>query len=604
MRDLLTSQPLVSFVVLSWNTKEDTLNCIKNLKDHNYSNYEIIVVDNGSKDGSKTALAKLRDITYIDLPQNTGFTGGQIAALQHAKGDFIALINSDAVIDKQWVSVCLETFSSIKNTAVVGGRAYTWKSDADAFNTSVPFYSYQSIDPELGYATTHTTGSVVMSVDSISGAAVMISREVIRKVGYFDNMFFAYYEETDLFARFQRAGYKIIYQPNAHAWHMIGKSTSSKPYFYLYHMYRNRFQYAYKNFDATAALRKSYFKHGWLSTKLYFLESKSLENKAAMSAYWWIIFHYPSLYIRRKNVIPLGKTYTELVKKRKKPSDVTIIIPSYNYGRYLSATIKSCLRQSHPPTQIIVIDDGSTDNSVEIAQSFRQVETIVKKNEGVVRTKNLGIKLSQSTWTLFLDADDTLPRNYLEQMLKTAHEKNGDVVYSDAEFFGAKKGRQIAQDYSFDRLRSGNFIHNSSLIRTESLQANPYKTEMSHGYEDWELYLSLATKGNRFTYATSTALNYRQHRNGIGRNVGAVERAELLFNTVRQLHPELYNPAPSTTPDITLKVKNQLIRHPSILIVTPIFLLTAVVASIQDYIKAVGTNTSRYVRTYIHWRDN
>lgn len=604
MRDLLTSQPLVSFVVLSWNTKVDTLNCINNLKNHNYSNFEIIVVDNGSKDGSKAALAELSGITYIDLPQNTGFTGGQITALQHTNGEFIALINSDAVIDEQWISVCLETFSSIKNTAVVGGRAYTWKSDKDAFNTSVPFYSYQSVDPNLGYATTHTTGSVVMSVDSISGAAVMISREAIRKVGYFDNMFFAYYEETDLFARFQRAGYKIIYQPKAHAWHMIGKSTSSKPYFYLYHMYRNRFQYAYKNFDTTAALRKNYFKHGWLSTKLYFLESRSLENKAAMSAYWWTLLHYPSLYIRRKKVLTLGKTYTESVKKRKKPSDVTIIIPSYNYGKYLSATIKSCLKQSHSPTQIIVIDDGSTDNSVEIAQSFKQVETVAKKNEGVVRTKNLGIKLSQSTWTLFLDADDTLPGDYLEQMLKTAHEENADVVYSDAEFFGAKKGRQIAQDYSFDRLRSGNFIHNSSLIRTESLQANPYKTEMSHGYEDWELYLSLAGMGNKFAYNTSTSLNYRQHRNGVGRNIGAINRAELLFNTVRRLHPELYNPTSMPAPDISFKIKKQLIRHPSILLVTPLFLLISLVSSIRDYFNAIGTNTSRYVRTYIHRRDN
>lgn len=607
MRNLTDNRPLVSFVILSWNTQEDTLLCINNVKQQKYAKKEIIVVDNGSVDGSKNALQDISDITYIDLPKNLGFTGGQIEALKHCNGEYVALINSDAVLDEQWAEICVTTFQEKMHSkvAVVGGRAYTWENEKDPFNPTVPFYAYQSVDPTYGYATTHTTGDMELEVDSISGAAVMIKMSVVKTIGYFDNNFFAYYEETDLFARFQRAGYKILYQPRAHAWHQIGKSTHSKPFFYLYHMQRNRFQFAYKNLDDASMLRKRYFKDGWLATKLYFLDERSLDNKAKMLAYWWIVLNFPRLAHSRKKTQLLGPTYTKKVHTRPVPSDVTIIIPSYNYGRFITSTIRSCLKQSHPATKIIVIDDGSTDDSVEIARKFKNITVISKSNEGVVKTKNLGIELSQSTWTLFVDADDTIPPNYLEELMKAVKKNNYDVVYSDAEYFGAQKGRQVAGDYSFDRLKNGNFIHNSALMRTAMLKNNPYKTEMSLGYEDWELYLSLAEKGYDFIYTTKTALKYRQHRSGVGRNIGAITRAELLFSTVRRLHPSIYLPAqaPPALP-ANEKIRTQITHHPSLVVAVPVLLMISVITSIFDYARMVKSNTVRYVRTYIHWRNS
>src|SRR5574337_2064469 len=92
----------VSFVVLNWNGLDDTLKCLESIREQTLKSFEIIVVDNGSAEEQKKALRQIDDIKLIDLPKNTGFTGGQISALKEAAGDYIALINNDSVIAKDW----------------------------------------------------------------------------------------------------------------------------------------------------------------------------------------------------------------------------------------------------------------------------------------------------------------------------------------------------------------------------------------------------------------------------------------------------------------------------------------------------------------------
>ena len=135
------NKALISYVVLSWNTLSDTKTCIENLKKQNYHDTEIVVVDNGSTDGSKKFLKSLKGIIYVNLPQNTGFTGGQIEALKKCNGDYIALINSDAVLDKNWTIKCTETFKLDKKVAVVGGKVFEWNEHNPVFDATSAFYA-------------------------------------------------------------------------------------------------------------------------------------------------------------------------------------------------------------------------------------------------------------------------------------------------------------------------------------------------------------------------------------------------------------------------------------------------------------------------------
>ncbi len=536
--------PLVSIVILSWNTLAETMECLESIRESDYKNMEIVVVDNGSSDGSKDYLSDLKYIKYVDLPENTGFTGGQLAALEVANGDYLALINSDAVIAHNWVSVLVEYLEASPGVGAVGGKAFTWKDGEKPYVTTGSFYSYQEVDIYKGYPTTLTTGDESCFVDSISGAGVMVRKLAIDKTGYFDDRFFAYYEETDLFARMIRAGYKIAFVPEAHVWHKIAQSTKDKPYFYLYHMHRNRFMFAVKNFDGMYALLFFlFYVADGLRAGYSYSRRGQLDDKARWHSLWWNLKNLGKTLRSRRAVKSLGKMYTQHLAHFPRPADVTIIIPCYNYAQYLSEAIESVLGQTLAPKRVIVIDDGSTDDSVKIAKRYedRGVEVISKQNEGVIPTKNLGILMATTTWTIFLDADDVIPKNYIKILVRHAQKEDCDVVYTDMEYFGAKDGVLRAGRFNRNRLLNGNYIHNSALIATHLLkQIQGYKEVMRGGYEDWELYLTIAETNARFDYSTKTKLFYRQHPTE-SRNADAEARAIELHKLVESLHPRLYN---------------------------------------------------------------
>jgi GT2 family glycosyltransferase len=598
--------PLVSYVILSWNTLDDTKNCIQSILKQSYKNIQLVVVDNGSTDGSKDYLSNLKDITYVDMPKNTGFTGGQIAARNHCKGDYLALINSDAVLADNWTEACLEVFEHNNKAAAVGGKAFTWNNANPVGSTDNQFYSYQKINLLTGLTETYQSGETEIEVDSISGAAVMIKNSVINKVGYFDSDFFAYYEETDLFARMLRAGYRIIYQPKALVWHQIAKSSNGNPYFYLYQMHRNRFLFGYKNIDDGFEFAKRYFLDGLRAYKSYLKNNSDLETKAKAKSAAWNLRHILTTHKKRIRILRLGNSYSAIINNHRLGNDVTIIIPSYNYKEYIKDAIYSAINQSHKPTRIIVIDDGSKDGSPALAKSIKangiQYEVVVKENEGVIATKNLGIKMSTTTWTIFLDADDILEPNYIKETLKSAMEFNSDVVYTDMQYFGAKNGNFYADDFSHRRIIEGNFVHNSALINTTLLKrSGGYKQEMHDGYEDWELYLTLAEIGAKFAKCTTTHLNYRQHPGTLSRNKRADSNGAEIMQKALSFHKEyitrvLYEPSKIKRASLTF------MKNPELLIFIMPTVIYSLVKSLKEYFIAVRQRTVRIIKLYLRYK--
>lgn len=539
----------ISFVVLNWNGIHDTLPCLESIRKQTITDFEIIVVDNGSEHNQKETLRGIKDITLVDLPINTGFTGGQIAGLEKASGDYIALINNDAVIAPDWAKNALKAFKTagFENIAAVGGRAYSWDETKNEkpFSTKNPFYSYQVVDPTTGHTRTLAYGNKTVSVNSISGSGVMISQEAINKAGYFDPDFFAYYEETDLFARFKRVGFTIIYEPTVHTWHKIAQSTRSKPDFYLYQMHRNRFLFAVKNYD------KPYLRHFLLAYNKEWLfalasvirhgKKNRIEQKNIVKAGIWNLSHILSTLKKRRLVQKQGGTYSSLLFNDAWES-ISVVIPAYNYQRYIAEAIESVLSQTLRPDQVIVIDDGSTDKTLEIINRYKKEITVVsQKNSGVIQTKNNGLDMAIGEWVVFFDADDILDKKYLKTLAKEARLHHADVVYTAMEFIGAETGIFTSRPYSKSSLMNGNYIHNSALIRKELLvQTGGYKKELHFGYEDWELYLALAAINARFYYVADPLFYYRRHET-TSRDLGAQSKLEHAKAEIELLHPELYN---------------------------------------------------------------
>lgn len=266
-----------AFVCLNWNKAEDTIECINSLVAIKYDeNFDIIVVDNGSKEESirsiETHIEKIpskfkSNLKFIKLPKNTGFTGGHIAGLGNTTAQYICLLNNDAVVDMNILKECDVKLSELGDkVGAIGGRAHFWNNQQKAFDPWNEFFTYQKIDPvtATAYTIKGDPGESLAPriVDNVSGACVFVNREAIEKAGYLDDDFFAYYEETDMFARFKLLGYEIYYCPTIKYWHRFepgegshGASTKHLKGFSQRLIFRNQFLFALKNFESRYLLK-------------------------------------------------------------------------------------------------------------------------------------------------------------------------------------------------------------------------------------------------------------------------------------------------------------------------------------------------------------
>ncbi len=248
---------LVSVVIVNWNGLEDTKLCLEHTRKQTYRNIEIIIVDNGSTDGSVDYLRTVKDIKLVENPQNLGFTGGHIAGYKASRGDFILLLNNDAIMDSRYIENAVISMRSDKKIGAIGGRAYLWDETNPLFDTTNQFYAYQIIHPINAEGIfPQSDEGYPQEVNAVSGSCVMVRRSVIERIGYLHAPFFAYFEESDLFARMKRAGYKIIYNPDLAIWHANSKTSNRKGSTFSYYMLmRNRYRFAVRNFDAWSLRR-------------------------------------------------------------------------------------------------------------------------------------------------------------------------------------------------------------------------------------------------------------------------------------------------------------------------------------------------------------
>lgn len=209
--------PLVSVVIPTFNNKDSLLQCLKSLTVSSYKNIEIIVVDNGSTDGTSEAVKQyFPEVKLITLNENTGVTGGRNTGAKVAKGEFILFLDHDMVADKEMIKILVEIMQKNANIGISGPVIY--------------YYDEPEKIWAAGTSINMLTGKIsfnnVMSSDEyfevqVMPAAIMVRRDVLRRVGLFDDTFFATYEDTDLCFRIRKAGYKVVCVPKAKSWHKL-----------------------------------------------------------------------------------------------------------------------------------------------------------------------------------------------------------------------------------------------------------------------------------------------------------------------------------------------------------------------------------------------
>lgn len=203
---------------------------------------------------------------------------------------------------------------------------------------------------------------------------------------------------------------------------------------------------------------------------------------------------------------------------------VSIIIPSYNSAQWVCNAVNSCLCQSHRNCEIIVVDDGSTDNTRELLlQCYGEtIRYIHQENRGLAGARNTGLRHAQGDFIQFLDADDEITPLKIKTQLRTFYEHpESSVVFSDYEFFDNSAPEVITpspESYK-EKYKSGNLwkyfltgnfiVCHAALARKEDVVAAGCFDESLRACEDYDLWMRMAGQGKIFYYSEGVMARYR-----------------------------------------------------------------------------------------------
>ena len=221
----------------------------------------------------------------------------------------------------------------------------------------------------------------------------------------------------------------------------------------------------------------------------------------------------------------------------------SIIIPSYDYARYLGEAIESALGQSRRADEIIVVDDGSTDDSLRVARSY-PVDVIERPHSGAPETMAHGVAASTGECFVILGADDRLAPDYLAKTVPVLEsDPQVGFVYTAVELFGSVQQHRPARPFSLARILAANYASGAALTRRAAYdQTGGYGSIQLAKYEDWHLFLSMLEHGWHAVPTNDTTLYYRQH--GQSRNQTPGIEHERAIQAIMEDHPRLYRPSP------------------------------------------------------------
>jgi GT2 family glycosyltransferase len=254
------SRPVVHAATLNWNKYEDTVACVRSLQASEYPLARILVLDNGSTDGSGDRLEReLRGpgVEVLRHPENEGFARGMNACLRDAVGrgaDLVFSVNNDTVIDPRCVGRLVDALEEDPE-AGVAGPAILFHARPDVVWHSGGFFSYWRAGvsvPGKGRRASDLEERPAR-VTFLTGCAVLVARRVLERVGYLDPAYYFYAEDVDFDLRVEQAGLRLVFVPRARVWHKIGDVARDRTSpFVLYHLgrswtllFRRRFAFPY-----------------------------------------------------------------------------------------------------------------------------------------------------------------------------------------------------------------------------------------------------------------------------------------------------------------------------------------------------------------------
>ena len=274
---------------------------------------------------------------------------------------------------------------------------------------------------------------------------------------------------------------------------------------------------------------------------------------------------------------------------------VAVIIPAYNGQRYIEETLQSVLNQTLQPREIVVVDDGSTDNTVSIVRRFApRVALVTRQRTGVSAARNYGASITDAEWLTFLDQDDLWePKNLERQMAAIAASPEAGACYADRRILANQPDGSFRyesprwptptpEELGATLLERCPFTPCSVLVHRDAFLSIGGFDGRHNGVEDWDFWLRLHSAGVRFTWCPEVLVAYRVHESNATRHALRILAQSLAvveqnirprmtrwqrFTKLRSLRSRLYADASllmreSKTPGSFTLMLRSIARHP------------------------------------------
>jgi len=244
----------ISVIIVNWNTKKLLEQCLVSVYETiNFCNFEVIVVDNASSDGSTEMLVRnFPQVAVIRNKENRGFGAANNQAFAVMKGEYALLLNTDAVLTAGAVQKLWSFAKNNTQTALTCGQLLN--ADGSKQNSVASFPTLLTLSINISileylfpkkYPSKRYEHNKPLKVDSAVGACMLIRKQALDEVSYFDERYFFFFEETDLAYSFKRKGWQIFQIPDAFIYHLQGQSISHGVRSRI-EFYRSRYQFLRK----------------------------------------------------------------------------------------------------------------------------------------------------------------------------------------------------------------------------------------------------------------------------------------------------------------------------------------------------------------------
>lgn len=254
----------ISICIVSYQTRDLLRACLRSIHETVPPlSFEIIVVDNHSEDGTLEMLKEeFPDVRLLVNNENTGYTRPNNQALRESRGRYVVLLNPDTLVKPNAIAELFSFLETHPQVGIVGPKVLNRdgtlqkqcrRSEARPWDSICYFSGLSRLFPHdkrfAGYLMTYLDEDLTHEAEAVSGSCMMIRREVIEQVGYLDELFFAYQEDTDYCRRVRLAGWKVYYNPSAQIIHYGGEGGSKvQPFRAIVEWHRSYFLYYRKHF--------------------------------------------------------------------------------------------------------------------------------------------------------------------------------------------------------------------------------------------------------------------------------------------------------------------------------------------------------------------